>query len=170
MSKPAFIPDQIKEIASKQTTAPVALVGYRAYKEQMNKRGVFDDAIFLITPEGVYSFNANCDPSYYKPGIASLDLGVYKYKLGTHGLSKPKWRQYEALVQASTVNITRDGGKKERGFFGINIHKGGLFGSTSSLGCQTIQRDQWDEFISLVKSNLKKHGMTEIHYILVEQR
>jgi hypothetical protein len=159
---------KLREIALSQTRDPVCLIGIRAVYEKTVKRGKFDDLIFLITPYKVLRFNANCDPSYFKPGIASLDCGTYKYKIGIHGLSKPKILQYEALVQATTVNITRDGGKKERGYFGINIHRGGMFGSTSSLGCQTIERSQWDLFIASVKEEMRKANIKEIFYVLKE--
>lgn len=158
--------NRLSEIAWHNSLSLIALVGIRDIEQKGNKRGVFDDAIFLVTPKQNYRFQANCDPSVFKPGTASLDPGTYKYKLGIHGLSKPKWRQYEALVQAEPVNITRDGGKKERGFFGINIHKGGLLGSTSSLGCQTIKRDEWDRFLLYVKEYMKDNRKTEIPYVL----
>jgi len=146
----------------------VMLLGVRGYYHDDhgdNQRGVYDDAIFLLTPTAFVAFNANTDPSAFRHGIASLKPGRYLYKLGIHGLSKPKDRQYEALVQAGEVTVCRDGGEVETGWFGINIHRGGASG-TSSLGCQTIPPAQWESFISMVRAELKRHGQKTIPYIL----
>lgn len=152
-----------------------ALLGIRGYfKDTMgvpgqNDRGIYDDAIFLLTPTAYVAFNANVDPSVHRPGIASLKPGKYRYKVGIHGLSKPKDKQYKALVQAGPVDLIRDGGAEERGVFrGINIHKG-YNTTTGSEGCQTIPQagGQWDSFIALVEAEMKRHGKREIPYILV---
>lgn len=153
--------------------AKPALLGSRGYfRDSMgvigrNDRGIYDDAIFLVTPTAFVSFNANCDPSVARDGIASLEAGhVYLYRIGIHGLSKPANQQYEALVQAGEVWVQRDGGKREKGYFGINIHRGGL-NTTSSLGCQTIHPSQWAAFITLVDSELSRHGAKTIPYLLL---
>lgn len=152
------------------TTKP-ALLGIRGYYAKtmgptpQNDRGVYDDAIFLLTPNGFQAFNANVDPSVYRPGIATLVPGVWQYKVGIHGLSKPAKQQYTALVQAGQVTVLRDGQSFDRGWFGINIHRGGQNG-TSSLGCQTIVPDQWEQFIASVRGELKRAGQTVIPYCL----
>src|SRR5689334_22676090 len=75
-----------------------ALLGVRGYylrrlgDATKNDRGIYDDAIMLFTPEAYVTFNANCDPSIFRKHIATLVPGVYQYKLGIHGLSKPKPR------------------------------------------------------------------------------
>jgi hypothetical protein len=131
------------------------LVGRRGYfgdamgALHANDIGLYDDAIFLVEREGMVAFNANCDPGRHTPGIATLKVGRWKYRPGIHNLSKdPKVHpHYEALVQASHVTVLREGGHEESGFFGINIHCGGV-GSVSSLGCQTIPPAQWgDKFL-----------------------
>lgn len=147
---------------------PVYLVGVRGYYHDdhaANERGKYDDAIFLVTPTAFIAFNANTDPSVFRPGIATLKPGLYRYKLGIHGLSKPRAQQYEALVQADAVAVTRDQGPMESGWFGINIHRGGHSG-TSSLGCQTIPPAQWPSFIELVRSELKRHAQKSLPYLL----
>jgi lysozyme len=154
------------------------IVGVRGYfKDEMgrkgvNDRGIYDDAIFIIEPNLMYSFNANTDPSRHGmnnkigKGLASLKAGTYEYKVGIHGVSKEKSKQYEALVQEEKVTVQRDvTNKEETGFFGINIHKGG-FNSTSSEGCQTIHPTQWDEFMHLVKAFFPSGK--DIQYILIE--
>jgi len=154
------------------------IVGMRGYfKDEMgrkavNDRGIYDDAIFIIEPNLMYSFNANTDPSRHGmnnkigKGLASLKAGTYEYKIGIHGVSKEKSKQYEALIQEEKVTVQRDVTNTEHtGFFGINIHKGG-FNSTSSEGCQTIHPSQWDEFMSLVKTFFPSGK--DIQYILIE--
>lgn len=152
---------------------PLALVGIRGYyldtmgAPGKNDRGIYDDAILLISKEAYVAFNANTDPAAYRKGVANLKPGLWQYKLGIHGLSKPKDKQYEALVQAAPVTVTRDQQGDDTGYFGINIHRGG-YNSTSSLGCQTIFPDQWPAFIALVKSELKRTGLKTLPYLLVD--
>jgi hypothetical protein len=132
---------------------PVVVYGFRGYYRQSigdptkNDRNAYDDAICVDTGKKFVTFNANTDPSAYRHGIATLVQGMYfVHRIGLHK------QQYTALVQtAGEVTVTRDGGKTERGYFGINIHRGGTAG-TSSLGFQTIPVAQYDEFINLVKS------------------
>lgn len=139
-----------------------------------NDRGIYDDAIFLYSPSCFKSYNANSDPSRSGvnadtgKGFAVLQCGIYDYKIGIHGISKPPSMQYRALVQARQVVIKRDGSPTlERGFFGINIHRGGVSG-TSSLGCQTIVPAQYKEFFEAVESELNKYGQNVIPYCLIE--
>jgi lysozyme len=149
----------------------VAMLGVRGYyrdsmgKVGVNDRGIYDDAIFLLSPNGHFAFNANTDPSVARDGIATLNTGIWRYKLGIHGLSKPKHLQYRALVQAAPVTVSRDNRPSQTGWFGINIHRGSN-NSTSSLGCQTIPPAQWTAFIALVEQEMKRAGQREISYFL----
>lgn len=152
----------------------VALIGRRGYyRDTMgtvgeNDRGIYDDAIALLTPTAYVTFNANCDPSIKRQGVANLKAGVWRYKVGTHNLSKEKKFQYTALVQAAPVTVLRDNQGDDTGYFGINIHRGG-YNTTSSLGCQTIYPDQWDSFINLVKGEMLRHSIKTIPYLLTER-
>lgn len=157
------------DLGAAETLGDLFLVGARGYYSRENKRGMYDDAIFIIHQQSALGFNANTDPSVFRPGIATLECGVWRYRIGIHGLSKPKSRQYEALVQAEPVLVTRDGGKAERGWFGINIHRGSRL-TTSSLGCQTIWPDQWSEFITTVKLWMGDTGQKTVRYILMERQ
>lgn len=130
-----------------------------------NDIGIYDDAIFLVTPNVFAAFNANVDPSIRRKNIATLVPGEYLYKLGTHGLSKPKEKRYRALVQAGPVTVKRADGPTQTGFFGINIHKGSV-NSTSSEGCQTIYPSQWEAFITTIESESKRLGRKTIIYKL----
>lgn len=151
-----------------------ALLGIRGYylntmgKPEVNDRGLYDDAIFVVGPEQHAAFNANTDPSGYAYGRATLKAGLWKYKIGIHGLSKPVEKRYIALVQAAPVTVTRDGKEDDdTGYFGINIHRGGDT-TTSSLGCQTIPPKQWVGFFDFVQHLMSRYGAETIPYLLIE--
>ena len=153
----------------------VALVGIRGYyRDSMgvpgeNDRGIYDDAIFLVSPNAYAAFNANTDPSVRRAGIAVLKPGVHRYRKGKHGLSKPGGG-YPALRPANpneSLPVTRDGQGDSMGI-AINIHRGG-YNTTSSEGCQTIYPSQWESFISLVYSEMDRSGQKTIPYLLVEE-
>lgn len=178
---PSSTPKLLAEIAEQKLVAcgldpskEICLLGIRGYyldtmgDAGKNDRGIYDDAMFIVGPEIFVSFNANLDPSAFRKHIASLKAGTWTYKLGIHGLSKAKAKQYEALVQGAKVTVARDGEADQTGLFGINIHRGG-YNTTSSLGCQTIYPAQWDSFIATVKAQLKKAGQKTIKYCLLEE-
>lgn len=153
----------------------VALLGIRGYYKNTlgipgkNDRGIYDDAILLIARESYITFNANTDPSIRRPKVAVLQPGVWLYKMGIHGLSKPEAQRYKALVQAGPVCVLRDEASADTGWFGINIHRGGVR-STSSLGCQTVFPSQWDLFIAATEAELKRQNQRVIPYVLIEER
>jgi lysozyme len=153
----------------------VALVGIRGYYSDSmgvpgeNDRGIYDDAIFLVSPNAYATFNANTDPSVKRQGIAVLKPGVHRYRKGKHGLSKPGGG-YPALRPANPAEalpVTRDGAGDSMGI-AINIHKGG-HNTTSSLGCQTIHPSQWPAFIGLVYSEMDRTGQKTSPYLLIEE-
>lgn len=154
---------------------PVKLLGVRGYyKKTMgdpakNDRGIYDDALFLVSPAVFRSFNANTDPSVHRQGIAVLKQGIYWYKIGLHGVSTP--HPYEALRQWSRVTVVRDGRGEQTDTaeapFYTDIHKGG-FHTTSSLGCQTIYPEQWEEFLELTKKELNVYNQVLLPYRLLE--
>jgi len=151
----------------------VALLGCRGYyldtmgARARNDRGVYDDALFLASPQCYAAFNGNTDPSIARPGVAVLEPGLWSYRVGVHGLSRPASQRYTALVQASPVTVLRDGGNRCTGMYGINIHRGSR-NSTSSLGCQTIHPDQWGAFMALVLAQMRSHGQKTLPYLLVD--
>lgn len=169
--RPKITPDVLEKLTSiyeKNQTDEVCIIGLRGfYNKGKNQRAIYDDALFIVTPTTITPFNANCDPGAFRKRIANLTEGVWKYRLGIHGLSKPKFLQYEALVQAAEVIVKRDEIGLDEGWFGINIHRGG-WASVSSLGCQTIHPRQWDEFINLVRKSMSSRSMKTINYILEE--
>jgi lysozyme len=142
-----------------------AFRGYYHDEQSANRRGVYDDCMVIIGPEHFSAYNANVDPSAFRTGMANLKPGVWRYKPGIHGLSKPKAQRYQAYVQAGPVTVIRDGKGPDTGWFGINIHRGGNSG-TSSLGCQTIPPAQWEAFRSTLNDQLKRAGQRDFQYIL----
>ena len=164
--------ESLKQLSKAGVRDKVALIGVRGYylntmgKAGKNDRGIYDDAIILVAPEAHVAFNANVDPSVSRKHIANLAEGVWLYKIGIHGLSRPVGpRRYKALVQAGPVTVIRDEEGPDTGWFGINIHKGS-YSTTSSIGCQTLYPDQWPSFIALVESQMKKHEQKTIPYLL----
>lgn len=171
-SRPQIQRDEVERLLARHgVTDSIALVGLRGYyldtmgRPGINDRGIYDDAIVLISPHAFVTYNANVDPSIYRSGIATLKPGVWRYKLGIHGLSKPADQQYRALVQAAEVTVIRDGKGEDTGWFGINIHRGGNT-TTSSLGCQTIIPDQWPAFIATVETEMRLQNAKSIAYLL----
>ena len=151
----------------------------------VNDIGIYDDAIFIDSPEGFATFNGNTDPSKKRPGqgtgsakgMARLKPGAwYAHKIDYHG--SKTYGPYRAICQRlGKVTVIRDGKdgadyEDSGDDFGINIHRGSYNG-TSSEGCQTIHPDQWTSFISMAMDHAKRlHGSkwdsTIIPYILME--
>lgn len=183
--RPQILRDQIRALVSEariplspdNQVVVVAVRGYYADslgKPGENDRGFYDDALFIVAPDYFEAFNANTDPSVYRNGIATLIPGVWRYQPGLHGVSRGN--PYPAFVQAQAVTVLRDGDDREThgapspaaedtGWFGINIHRGGI-GGTSSLGCQTIPPAQWDEFHGALIEQLHEHGQRTFPYLL----
>ncbi len=168
---------------------PVFVAGVRGYyldsmgAAGRNDRGIYDDAIFLVSVALFASFNANTDPAGRRPGrgfgsekgMARLRPGVWLcYRFDDHrGSGNP----YPAICQrAGEVTVIRDGIESDyehTGSFGINIHRGG-WSRTSSLGCQTVYPAQWNSFIGAAQDQARRfHGerwkRVTIPYVLLEQ-
>ena len=163
------------------------LLGRRGFFVDMgepgNDFGIFDDGIVLISPSAFVTYNANTDPSIKRPRVAILQPGRWRYELGTHNRTKPVEKQYRALIQAGEVIVFRPGtednapgtndsslgrclgGGRWQGWFGTNIHRGGL-NTTGSEGCQTIYKAQYDAFLSQTEMEMKRYGQKTIDYYL----
>jgi len=156
----------IEEKVIDSQVGAVTLVGIRGYFSKANERAIYDDCLVWVTPEGCKAFNANTDPGRFRKDIATLRCGVWKYKKGMHPAEAPN---YPAFRQAASVVVDRDDGKKgDIGWFGINIHKGGK-NTVSSLGCQTIPPEQWDEFKKHGYQMLTNYRQDTFNYVLVEK-
>jgi lysozyme len=181
-SKPKMtLQDALKELSAFGLDEyPVKVLGIRGYyKSTMgnplkNDVGIYDDAMFIISPDMYASFNANTDPSVTRQGIATLVAPqVVFYKVGIHGISGKNPR--EAFRQASFgIQVVRDGKDgivkdSPASPFWINIHDGGM-NTTSSEGCQTIPKPQWASFRESLKDQLKRNKQTKFPYILIEYK
>ncbi len=161
-----------KQVA-KDDTLILAVRGYysKTFKAAGNDRGVYDDAIFVVLPDRVVSFNANTDSSNYKTGVANLKApqGV-GYIRGKHGLSRSDGG-YMAFRQATDVVVVRDKQGEDKDSAGkrfwTNLHRGGITG-TSSLGCITVPPHQWDEFRDLLYSVLDRRHWTMLGLVLLD--
>ncbi len=180
MVAPPSRPQQKRELTEKLIRAAgidqqVCLVGIRGYyldtmgEKGTNDRGIYDDAIFVVSPSVYAAFNANTDPSVFRKGIASLKPGVHLYRQGRHGISRgPGYPALRPATKNEGLPVTRDGEPDGVGI-AINIHRGSN-NTTSSLGCQTIPPAQWDAFIALVYSEMKRYNQKTIPYLLVEHK
>lgn len=176
-STPKATLDRVTEVIKKaKVESPVVLVGVRGYyrdtmgKSGQNDRGIYDDAIFIVSPTHFTTWNANTDPSVFKPGIASLVPGVHLYRRGNHGISRPGggYPAFRPATKDEQLPVTRDGVVNPRPGVAINIHRGGR-NSTSSEGCQTIPPSQWDAFYTALSGEMKRYGVTTFPYLLVLQ-
>lgn len=158
-----------------KVTDAVVLVGIRGYyrdsmgKPGVNDRGIYDDALFIVSPTHFSAWNGNTDPSVHRQGIASLVPGVHRYKRGNHGVSKPGggYPAFRPATPGEQLPVTRDGIIDPKPGVAINIHKGGVK-TTSSAGCQTVPPKQWPAFYAALDGELKRHGQKAFSYILTE--
>lgn len=177
----AFVEKILKFYNVDLDKTPLVLLGVRGYyldsigEKGKNDRGDYDDAFFWITKDSLISFNGNTDPSRYRKGrgkgsgkgMASLKEGVWLYKTGIHNGVSP----HAAFRQAADVIVVRDGldgDYEEKGQFGINIHRGGVVG-TSSLGCQTVPPSQWPAFKELGYLKVKQLNLSKFVYLLTSE-
>lgn len=136
-------------------------------KSGKNDRALYDDAIFVVSPDGIQPFNGNSDPSVFRKRVATIKANqAIRYKPGMHGY-KRKSGPYRAFRQNAPCTVVRDGVGDDTGMFAVNFHRGGVRG-TSSLGCLTVPPHQWNEFYGLVSGLLKKHGQGTFYVTLLE--
>ena len=166
---------------------PVMILGVRGYYRDtlgrlgINDFGVFDDAGFVITPDDVFPFNWNCDPSKkgFNKGVgknyAQLMPGVWPFRQGPHKGKPGALRQLtndeatRAQLQEFFTDDRSDGyfvvrrveddnvGKLETQYQAINIHWGNEAG-TSSWGCQTLPPEQFPVFSQTVYAAMNEHA------------
>lgn len=136
-------------------------------RKDQNDRAIYDDAIFVVSPEGIQPFNGNSDPSRFRKRIATIKANqAIRYRPGLHGYNR-KNGPYPAFRQDANCTVVRDGIGDDHGMFHVNFHRGGVNG-TSSEGCLTVPTHQWNEFYGLVKSLLDKHGQETFFTTVLE--
>jgi lysozyme len=180
MNKPGITRERVEELLKKHKVdlaeRKVCFVVIEGYfldtmgKHGKNDIGIYDDAGVWISSDGGFAtFNLNTDPSRYYPNVATLDYGVWEYKKGKHGISRPGGG-YDAFRQAAPVFVRRwqPDGSFKRVPLGdtINIHKGGVNG-TSSAGCQTFPPAQWEAgraygYMLLSRLGVKKFPLLKV--------
>lgn len=139
----------------------VALLHIRDYyldsigKPGKGDRNTYDDASWIILADRCLAFNFSTDPSAHKRGMATLVSPISWIIPGKHKILSAKG--YAAFRQFKNVKVLRDDLGTETGYFGINLHRGGLLG-TSSEGCLTVPALQWKEYRDTVYKAL---GVTE---------
>jgi len=166
------------------------IVGLRSDSTVPNR---FDDEIHVFykvspTKWNYHVFQATTDPGTFwlrnpmnPEGTAVLEKGQYidTWQLGLHK------GQYEALVQAKPVNVLREyqreaaldfnNGKRDRGFFGIDIHRAAAHGDTKyvdkySAGCQVFENaEAFQQFLTLCKKHASLYG-NKFTYTLIDFR
>lgn len=172
---------------------PVCVIAIRGLfantygKPDANDINCYDDALYVARYSQepgtknqeqlvVTSYNANTDPTRYgwNPGagkyMARLKPGKYKMRRRRHGASRPGGGYMAYGQDGSEVTVERidENGKvrkTETGDYGIDLHPGGQT-TTSSEGCQTIPREQWDSLDNLLQSLTSKNWF---HYILLDR-
>lgn len=155
------------------------------YKRKNNKlTDKFDDVLYLdYKVDGKWVHKeypiTTLYGSYYgliklgnKKGTAILKPGRWKYKIGYHAGKK-------ALVQAEPFEVLRDNTldgtynptTENKGYFGINIHRAGVFSKIVynwSAGCQVFQKTKdFLEFLDIVEKSMEIYGDT-VTYTLIE--
>lgn len=147
------------------------------YLNSMGQRGendlnIYDDACFLVSPNGIESFNANTDPSFVKKRnrpLAKLRGGVFRFYKGKH---RNKYWALRAYPEGVELDCFRNGVLSTARF--INIHKGASSPTardvTWSEGCLTIPSIQYKEFIARVYAEMDRFNQDTIPVILVMNR
>lgn len=166
------------------------IIGIRSSDTQSNR---FDDELHVFFKNEHnqwkhYRFSITTDPGTYwlkyplqVDGTAILKEGQYlnTYRIGLHK------GQYKALVQNKMVTVIRDydrnavldfmNGKESTGYYGINIHRAKITGSTSlvdkwSAGCQVFERsNDFDVFMKLCEKHRLYNG-NFFTYTLIDTR
>jgi hypothetical protein len=157
-------------LLANQTTDKLAIIAIRGYyansfgKRGENDRGVYDDAIIIISARKFETFRANTDPSVYRKHIATMKTGVHRYYKGKH-----KNRYWALRLVGEQVTVTRDGESGDKIGVALNIHKGGNR-TTGSEGCQTLMPADWDDFIELVYDEMDFYGQKTVPYVLIDEK
>ena len=166
------------------------IIGIRSKSTTPNS---FDDEIHVFYKVAALNWNyhvykATTDPGTFwlknpmqPQGTAILAQGQYEnaYEIGLHQ------GKYKALVQKRPVTIIRDynrngkldflNGKREKGIYGINIHRAMAKGETKfvdmfSAGCQVFEKaENFYQFMALCEKHRSLYG-NNFTYTLIDFR
>lgn len=187
----ARVREILKDVLEKRVCALLGVRGY--FRDTMgepgrNDVGIYDDAIFFVAPGVFKAVRANTDPSRigYSPSvgkfIAMLQPGLHYFIRGAHRGYTPALRQADEdqakefgipnyghvkVWRSKSLSQIADGtAPEDEGYFAINMHKGG-WGTTSSLGCQTIHPDLYGDFMDAVWAETIRRAQRVIPYLLI---
>jgi len=167
--------------AKEHGTAPLpdrfvfAVRGYysQTIGEPGNDISCYDDAFFIVTADGMTAWNGNTDPSRYgwNPHagkyMARLKPGCWWFRPLIHRGKYQAFGQGENPVTVERIRQDGSVAKTETGEYGINLHLGGVNG-TSSEGCCTIPPSQWSDFRKELNNVLALAGLKRFAFILVD--
>ena len=167
------------------------IVGLRSSRTLSNR---FDDEmhVFYINDQGKWKYHVfpvTTDPGTYwlknpaaPQGTAILSSGQYS---DAYGIAKHRGKYYALCQIHRPVNVIRDydrdawldlfNGTKERGMFGINIHRARNAGKTKriddfSAGCQVFKHaTDFTAFMALCEKHRQRYGNT-FTYTLIDFR
>ena len=168
----------------------LAVRGYRFKtmgNPERNDVGIFDDAFFLVTPDGFYPENANTDPSRlgWNPGVGKpygmLQPGVWWFYPGAHRGVSPAFRQADDAATGRRLGIPHDGAFHvmrmwghddprnflEWGYQQVNIHPAGM-NTTSSWLCLTLPLDRAKNWLRIATLALRKNKQRLLPTILID--
>jgi lysozyme len=167
MKTPQMNESEIRDILTSNGVdqAKVSIVAIRGYyldsmgKRGANDRSIYDDAMFIVHPNGIERFQANTDPNGYRKGRGMGNAkGLAMLKTGIHIFGKGRHKGVQAFRQCEPFSVIRDGSPdyEDSGWHAIDLHSGG-YSSTSSLGCQTIPKSTWSRFKTTLYSLLDEY-------------
>jgi hypothetical protein len=154
----------------------LAVRGY--YRDSMGRVGSndlnqYDDAFFIVSPLGFSAWNGNTDPTRYgwNPNadgyMARLAPGCYHFQSLIHRAKYAAFGQGPAAVKIERIKSDGTIAKTSTGCFGINLHRGGING-TSSEGCLTVPVEQWEKFHAILYDLMKRLPGEGVALVLTE--
>jgi len=156
-------------------TFVLACRGYysKTIGEPGNDISCYDDSFHIVTPTEMTGWNGNTDPSRYglRPEggryMARLQTGCWQFKSLIHRGKYQAFGQGDSPVTVDRVQWDGAVARTETGEFGINLHRGGVNG-TSSEGCCTLPPEQWVAFRMELNRVLGSSGLKRFAFILVD--
>ena len=154
------------------------VLAVRSYFDQTiapngNNLNAYDDAFFIVSPLGFTAWNGNTDPTRYgwnaNAGkyMARLKVGCYKFIHRIHRSSYWAFGQGDNEVVVERIKSDGSIAMSESGCFGIDLHKGGVNG-TSSEGCNTVPVEQWQEFHDTLLNVMNQLNTHTFDFILID--